>query len=238
MYETLKEASRHRYLPLPDYEGVDKYEDFIQAIYDLGYPEVPVVFKPQVGKGSRGVRIVHPKIDRLDFLINTKPTSKYITIDEVEATFRDADPFPPMMVMEFLDEPSLGQFTTDSLCYNGMELLTTVKTVERARWGVIQIGELVRRPDLVEQTKIILREIPLSFCVNLQFIGDRLMEINPRVSTFIYQEDLIAPYLSLKLAMDEVLKRDIMEYAKKIRYGLRFTRYFDQVFHEGGERVL
>jgi hypothetical protein len=111
-----------------------------------------------------------------------------------------------------------------------------VKTVEQARWGVIVRGELVRRPDLVAQTREILRVIPLSYNVNLQFIGEKLIEINPRVSTFIYQEYLIAPYLAIKLALGELDAEGVRAYQAHIAYGRRMVRYMDQVFY-GGETV-
>ena len=96
----------------------------------------------------------------------------------------------------------------------------------------------MKRDDLVEQTRKILTAIPLSYCVNMQFIAGKLIEINPRVSTFIYQEDLIAAYLAIKLALGELGEQDVMKYREKIDYGRRMVRYMDQVFHKGGERVL
>ena len=121
---------------------------------------------------------------------------------------------------------------------NGRELLTTVKTVERARWGVIVEGELVRDEGLVNQTREILKSIPLSYCVNVQFIADKLIEINARVSTFIYQDDLIAPYLAIKIALGELDENDIIAYRQKIDYSRRMIRYMDQMFHKNWERVL
>jgi carbamoyl-phosphate synthase large subunit len=151
-----------------------------------------------------------------------------MSLDEFEEIFRDEEHFPDFLVMEYLEGQ---EYTTDSICLEGEELLTTVKTVEQARWGVIVRGELVDRPDLVDQTRQILRVIPLSYCVNIQFIGDKLIEINPRVSSFIYQQDLIAPYLAIKLALGEINQDDLREYRDKIEIGRRMVRYMDQVFH-------
>lgn len=216
--------------PLPQFRSADTYQQFVDAIYDLGYPDNPVVFKPQVGKGSRGVRILHPNIDRLKHLINTKPISKFITIEETLSTFYDAEPFPKMMVMDYLDESRDVQRTTDCLCIEGRQLLTTVKTVEEARWGVIAKGTLVRDDHLVELTRMVLQAIPLSYCVNLQFIGGMLLEINPRVSTFIYQPDIVTPYIAIKLALGELSEDDVIEYQEKIEYGRKMVRYMDQRF--------
>jgi len=66
----------------------------------------------------------------------------------------------------------------------------------------------------------------------LQFIGGKLIEINPRVSTFIYQDDLIMPYLAIKLALGEMTEEEVREQQGKVKIGRRFVRYMDQVFYD------
>lgn len=228
MYEALRQETD---LLLPGYRWPKSLDEFVESAHELGYPDKAVCFKPHVAKGSRGFRIMDAAISRRDLLMNYKPNSRYMSLDEFVTIFEGEPDFPDFIVMEYL----LGQeLTTDSLCLDGEELLTTVKTVEQARWGVIVRGELVRRPDLLEQTREILRVIPLSYCVNLQFIGDRLIEINPRVSSFIYQDDFIAPYVAVKLALGEIETDDVRAYRERIAYGRRMVRYMDQVFY-GGE---
>ena len=232
MYDVLKQKSN---IDLPKYFSAESLDKFLDAITRLGYPENAVVFKPHVGKGSRGVRILDPKANRKQLLMEKKPISKYISLEEFKEIFSRENSFPKLVVMEFLEGMEL---TSDSLAMEGRELLTTVKTVEQARWGVIVKGELVERQDLVEQTRKILKAIPLSYCINIQFIGGKLIEINPRVSTFLYQENLIAPYLAIKLALEEISEEDIGTYREKIDYGRRMVRYMDQMFHKEGRRIL
>ena len=62
MYETLK--AKGAKIDLPKYESASTHEEFHEAIELLGYPDNPVVFKPHIGKGSRGVRIIDPNADR------------------------------------------------------------------------------------------------------------------------------------------------------------------------------
>jgi carbamoyl-phosphate synthase large subunit len=228
MYEALRQETD---LPLPAYRWPQTLEEFVAAAHELGYPEQAVCFKPHVAKGSRGFRIMDASVSRRDLLMNYKPNSRYMSLDEFVTIFEDEPDFPDFLVMEYVAGQEV---TSDCLCLDGEALLTTVKTVEQARWGVIVRGELVRRPDLVTQTYDILRVIPLSYCVNLQFIGDKLIEINPRVSTFIYQEDLIAPYLAVKLALGELDLEGVRAYRDRIAYGRRMVRYMDQVFYEDG----
>jgi len=233
MYETVKQSGK---VDLPAYFSASNLDDFVSAAERLGYPESPVVFKPHYGKGSRGVRIIDPKADRKRQLMDEKPTSKYMGFGEFTEIFKDVEDsdFPDFLLMEYLEGM---EKTADTLALDGRALLTTIKTVEKARWGVIVEGELVRDDFLVEQTRHVLNSIPLSYCVNIQFIAGKLIEINPRVSTFIYQQNLIAPYLAIKLALGELSEEDVTAYNDRIDYGRRMIRYMDQMFHKEWREV-
>jgi len=233
MYETVKQSGK---VDLPAYFSASNLDDFVSAAERLGYPESPVVFKPHYGKGSRGVRIIDPKADRKRQLMDEKPTSKYMGFGEFTEIFKDVEDsdFPDFLLMEYLEGM---EKTADTLALDGRALLTTIKTVEKARWGVIVEGELVRDDFLVEQTRHVLNSIPLSYCVNIQFISGKLIEINPRVSTFIYQQNLIAPYLAIKLALGELSEEDVTAYNDRIDYGRRMIRYMDQMFHKEWREV-
>ena len=61
-------------------------------------------------------------------------------------------------------------------------------------------------------------------------IEDRLIEINPRVSTFIFQDDLIEIFYSIELARGRVDKEEVRRARDRIDYGRKMIRYMDQVF--------
>lgn len=225
-YQMYEKLSKETDIVLPEYRYPKDLDEFIDYVHQLGFPEEPVCFKPHVGKGSRGFRIIDNEVDRRKQLMEYKPNSRYMSLDEFVKIFEDEE-LPRFMVMEFIDGM---EYTTDPISLDGEMLFCTTKTVEEARWGVIVKGELVEKPDLVEQTRKILSSIDLSYCTNIQFIDDKLIEINPRVSTFIYQENLIAPYLSLKLALNELNPEEVKGYESNINYGRRMVRYMDQVF--------
>jgi carbamoyl-phosphate synthase large subunit len=231
MYERIRAKTK---LSIPNYFSVNTLDEFLDAAEKLGHPEEAVIFKPHIGKGSRGVRIIDAKVNRKQHLMEKKPSSKYISLEEFKTIFSQNSKFPQFLLMEYLEGM---ERTADSLAIEGRELLTTIKTVEQARWGIIVRGELVERPDLIDQTREILKAIPLSYCVNFQFIEEKLIEINPRVSTFIYQPNLIAPYLAIKLALGELTENGVRSYKAKIDYGRRMVRYMDQLFHKGGRQI-
>ena len=56
-----------------------------------------------------------------------------------------------------------------------------------------------------------------------------MIEINPRISTIVYQEDLNLPYLGVKAALGEISEDELAALAPRIRPTRRALRYFDQV---------
>jgi hypothetical protein len=64
---------------------------------------------------------------------------------------------------------------------------------------------------------------------NIQLVGDAVIEVNPRISTVVYQEDLNLPYLGLKHALGEVDEAELAVLARRVRPTRRALRYFDQV---------
>jgi carbamoyl-phosphate synthase large subunit len=226
MYSKLSKTG----IPLPKVKLAFTENEFYKAIDKLGYPENPVVFKPTIGKGSRGVRILDPKADRRDLLLNQKPNNKYMNLEDFTSILgglEDVD-FPKLIVMEHLEGQ---ERTTDIIAKDGEMLVCSTKTMERAHWGTIVEGELVNDPDLLKQSKTIVEALNLSYCVNIQFIGGKLIEINPRVSTFIYQPNFIQPYVAVKLALGELTTEQVKEYQSQIWYGLRMIRYMEQAFY-------
>jgi carbamoyl-phosphate synthase large subunit len=226
MYETLRKNTN---LYLPKYYYPKSLKEFVEQVEELGYPQKPVCFKPHIGKGSRGFRIIDEKISRRDLLLYQKPNSRYMSLKEFIEIFENEKTFPEFLLMEYVEGDEV---TSDLVCLKGETMITTVKSVEQARWGVIVRGEILNAPEIVEQTEEIIRQIPLSYMVNIQFVGGKLIEINPRISSQIYQEDLNLPYLSIKLALGEIKKKDFDEYKKNIRFGRRMIRYMDQVFYD------
>ncbi len=224
LYEALKDVPEIR---LPKYYSPTSLEEFVEQAKLLGYPEKRVCFKPHFSKGSRGFRIIDDSISRKDLLLNYKPESTFMSMNEFCSIFKNEKEFPKFLLMEVVEGEEIDAMT---LSMDGDVLLTTVKTRETARAGVITSGELVDRPEIVKSCKKIIEQLPLDYNSCIQFIGEYLIEINTRVSTFIYQEDMIEPYLSIKLALGEYTKEDVRKYQERVQYGRRMIRYMDQVF--------
>ena len=75
----------------------------------------------------------------------------------------------------------------------------------------------------------IVAELSIEHFFNIQLVGEQVIEINPRISTIVYQEDLNLPYLGVKRALGEISADELGRPAPRIRPGRTALRYFDQV---------
>jgi hypothetical protein len=82
---------------------------------------------------------------------------------------------------------------------------------------------------LMEVAQRIVAELGIEYFFNIQLVGDLVIEINPRISTIVYQEDLNLPYLGIKSALGEISREELMQLSAQARPTRRALRYFDQV---------
>lgn len=215
---------------VPDFQVAHSLDEFEKGLEKLGFPDRKVCFKPPVSKGTRGFRVLATELSRRDILLNHRPVDRLITLEEFKDIFKnDTQPFPELVLMEFIEGT---EFTTDPLIHDGEVLLCPVKTRENERCGLAMKFELVDRPDLVEATHAICDQFDLEWLVNIQFIGQHLIELNARLSTFVFQPELNQPYLAIKLALGEVTPEEVRAYGEKVKIGRTAIRYYDQVFFE------
>lgn len=216
-------------VPVPEFHWPRTLDEFVEIARRMGYPEREICFKPHVSKGSRGFRILSERFDRRDLLLNHKPISRYMTLDDFVSIFREHREFPDLMLMELVTGEEIDAMT---IGWEGEALLTTCKSRESNRWGVIDLGAHVDRPDIVRSVQAICRRVPLRYNVSIQFIGGKIIEINPRTSTFIYQDDLNEPWLAIQLALGRITPDEVRAHQAKVRMGRRMVRYMDQIFFE------
>jgi biotin carboxylase len=181
--------------------------------------------KPPAAKGSRGFRVLSGSVDRRHALLEARPGPLPLSVDEALEAI-GPDDFPPLLVMELVTGP---EHTVDGICRDGRLVLGHAKTREAMRAGLAMWFETVDRPDFVDAADRLARELGLDWLVNVQFIGDRLLEINPRISTIVYQEDLNLPYLAVRHAVGEVSADELASLVTRVRSTRRALRYYDQV---------
>src|SRR5919201_6588853 len=97
------------------------------------------------------------------------------------------------------------------------------------RAGLAMYFETLDDPWLMEVAAAIVAELRLDHFFNIQLVGDKVIEVNPCISTIVYQQDLNLPYLGLKHAIGELSDEQLAALAWRVRPSRRALRYFDQV---------
>jgi carbamoyl-phosphate synthase large subunit len=101
-YELMK-LCRDLEIPCPDFFIAKSVDELNQLAHELGYPQKPVVVKPQVSFGSRGFRVLREGTswDTKRFLTE-KPNSTEITLEELSKILERDTSFPELLVTQFL----------------------------------------------------------------------------------------------------------------------------------------
>jgi carbamoyl-phosphate synthase large subunit len=219
-------AMLHRLgVPAPAFRRVNGAHEVDAAARELGYPDRPVCFKPVFSSGSRGFRILDPTVDRAHQLLNERPGSVSMRLEEAVELLPD-EGGPDLLVMELATG---GERTIDGIGDGREIVLGHAKTREAMRAGLAMYFVTLDDPELMDIGNRLVDELAIEHFFNIQLVGDYVIEINPRISTIVYQEDLNIPYLGVKRALGEISDDELHGYAARIRPGRTALRYFDQL---------
>jgi carbamoyl-phosphate synthase large subunit len=212
-------------VPAPAFRRVNGGRAVEAAAGELGYPERPVCFKPVFSSGSRGFRILDPTVDRAHQLLHERPGSVAMRLEEALELLPD-EGGPDLLVMELATG---GERTIDGIA-NGREIvLAHPKTREAMRAGLAMYFVTLDDPELMRLGNLIVAELGIEHFFNIQLVGEHVIEINPRISTVVYQEDLNLPYLGVKRALGEISDEELRALTERVRPGRTALRYFDQL---------
>ena len=209
----------------PAWRRVSAAAEVAAAAQELGYPDEDVAFKPLMSSGSRGFRVISSTADRRRQLFENRPgVAEALRLEELVELLGDDE--TEALVMELARGP---ERTIDGIARNGRIVLGHPKTREEMRAGLAMYFQTLDDPALVQVAAKIAAELELDHFFNIQLVGDAVIEINPRISTIVYQEDLNLPYLGLKHALGELSDEELASHANRVRPGRKALRYFDQV---------
>ena len=208
----------------PDFRRVTGAAGVAAAARELGYPERPVCFKPVFSSGSRGFRVLDPTVDRAHQLLYERPGAVAMRLEEaVELLPEDG---ADLLVMELATG---GERTIDGIGDGRRVVLGHPKTREGMRAGLAMYFVTLDAPELDEIAERIVAELEIEWFFNIQLVGDYVIEVNPRISTIVYQEDLNLPWLAVKRALGEVSDDELRALRARVRPGRTALRFFEQV---------
>ena len=212
-------------VPAPAFRRVNGARQVEVAARELGYPDRPVCFKPVFSSGSRGFRVLDPTVDRAHQLLHERPGSVAMRLEEALELLPD-EGGPDLLVMELATG---GERTIDGIA-NGYEIvLGHPKTREAMRAGLAMYFVTLDDPELMRIANLIVAELGIEHFFNIQLVGEHVIEVNPRISTVVYQEDLNLPYLCVKRALGEISDDELRALTSRVRPGRTALRFFDQL---------
>jgi len=212
-------------VPAPAFRRVRGAAGVDAAARELGYPDRPVCFKPVFSSGSRGFRVLDPTVDRSDQLLNERPGAVAMRLEEALELLPD-EGGPDLLVMEL----STGEERTiDGIADGRRVVLGHPKTREAIRAGLAMYFVTLDDSALMEIADRIVAELGIEWFFNIQLVGEHVIEVNPRISTVVGQEDLNLRYLGVKRALGEISDEELATLRSRVRPGRKALRFFDQV---------
>ena len=209
----------------PAWRRVTGADAVAAAARELGYPDQDVCMKPVFSSGTRGFRVLSASADRQEQLLTNRPgVAEALRLEDLAELLGDDS--TELLVMELAAGK---ERTIDGIAVEGRIALGHPKTREAMRAGLAMYFETLDDPGLMETARKIVAELRLDHFFNIQLVGEHVIEINPRISTIVYQEDLNLPWLGIKHALGEITEEELGGLASRVRPTRRALRYFDQV---------
>ncbi len=174
-------------LPVPAYRTAQTADELIEAATALGYPDRPVVVKPPVSNGMRGLRILREAAWDARRFLAEKPDGVEIALDDLLHIFRRGlrrgDGWPALLVTEHLPGP---EYSVDA--FRGERLAVAMpRRRDTIRSGIsFETTLLPARDDLIDPTLRAAEHLGLQYAFGFQFKEDtdgvaKVLECNPRV---------------------------------------------------------
>jgi len=220
-------------LPVPAYRFARSERELVDSARALGYPEVPVVVKPPVSNGMRGVRVLKDQAWDLERFLSQKPDGLEICIEDLIGILRRGDRWPELVVSEYLPGQ---EYSVD--VFMGAKVQVAIPRVRRViRSGITFESSLDFREDLCGYSIAASRHLDLKYAVGFQFKIDRdgapkVLECNPRV-----QGTMVASVFSgvnvIWLGLRELTGDSPAEIPERLKPSC-FYRYWGGVAVSGG----
>jgi len=211
---------------VPEYTLASDIDSIKKAVYELGYPSVPVCIKPVQGEGGKGFRIItDEKIDIFKESVNSPKLSLEAYLESIKIS----DSIPELLVTEYLPGK---EYSVDCVCKNGTTYICIPRQRIETAMGVSSVSLIEKNEELISYSKEIISSLSLSYNINIQFKYSsegkpKLIEINPRVSGSLVANcgaGINMLEAALRLAYDMPLGNI------EIKWGTKMIRQWREIF--------
>lgn len=196
MYENIHNKG---IVAVPHYRVVTNVLDFIHAYNELSeYGKV--CFKPVIGEGASGFRVIDEKADDIENIFGG--VNHKISLYRAIQLLSKLDTFPELMLLEYLDGY---EYSIDCLAYDGKLLSAVPRKKAGGRIRVLENNE-----ELLQMAEAFVQEYNVPYIFNIQVKYKdgvpKLLEVNPRMSGGLHltcASGVNYPYEAVRLLIDE-----------------------------------
>lgn len=227
----LLEAFAKLGLPCPRYRVARSEEELIEAAEAIGYPTVPVVVKPPISSGMRGLRILKEDAWDVRRFLAEKPDGVETSLMDLLRVLRRGPQWPTLLVTEYLPGP---EYTVDA--FRGKGIFVAIPRVRLSiRSGITFASEIERRSDLETYARQAAEAMGLEYAFGFQFKLDaegvpRVLECNPRIQGTMVASVFAGyniPWFTVRELMGIPVCRE--EVRSEALQGVKFYRYWGGV---------
>lgn len=214
-------------IPLPGFHAVENLEDFDNGMKKL--KSLNKCIKPARTSGSRGFVILKDEIMQADHLFSRKGGFVEMTIDHFRKILKTSSNIPKLILMDYLEDAN---YDSSLVCKDGKILFQSIRTREEVKIGTITKGKIVKNKELNEINIKIAESLQTTGLISTQFIGNKLIEINPRWSTTLIYKSINEYIMGVQLFTGEKIsinQEDLSEYS-----GVKMLRYWDVLTYKDG----
>jgi carbamoyl-phosphate synthase large subunit len=169
-------------LPHPEFDVARSVEELAAIARRLGYPDRPVVVKPAVSNGMRGVRVLRENAWDVHRFFSEKPSGLEIALDQLVAILGQGENWPELIVSEYLPG---AEYSVDAFVGRGFRAAYPRRRMA-IRSGISFDTVLEQREDMANYTLLAADALRLRYAFGFQFKLDdhgipKVLECNPRV---------------------------------------------------------
>lgn len=212
--------SNNTNIPMMRYHIVNSKNDLEEGFNRLS--DLKLSIKPAIGAGSRGFAIIDDTHMDAKSFFSSK--NQFITLskENLLQMFDNSQDTPTTLLMEMLEGI---HYDATALCKDGEIICQFVKTREEAKIGTITKGEVIEHNEIKQINKEIVKKLNTTGLIATQFIGNKIIEINPRWSTSLVTNHINEYLLDLQVWAGEEI--DLSKFNKTKYLNTRMSRYWD-----------
>jgi carbamoylphosphate synthase large subunit len=212
-------------IPLPLFQIVENIDDFEKGLEKL--KGLRICMKPAVAAGSRGFVVVDEKPMDPNIIFNGRFTYPTVTPMYVRESMAKGA-VPKMIMMEFLDEGT--NLNAGIVGKNGELVYSSLHTREAVKDGLSTRGRILVNNEIVEFNRRIAKALDLTGYVVAQYIGNKIIEINPRWSTSIIHNSINEFMMGIQVWTGEPITIDPDD--ERTHQTLTYERYYETHIHD------